>query len=123
MALFGDTKSSEDTKSLIKKILKNQQTEIDKLKTNFKKVSEDNKKLQEKYEFVLETLLEKVGKGSDRFPIENTNRVEMLSNPDPKPLQLSDIQLLMLLEQSKATNRTFAVSVNQLISAYSIEKL
>lgn len=121
MALFGDVKSTEEIKSFLKKNFRNQAAEIQDLRNSLKKLSEDHKKLKEKYEFVLETLLEKVGKGHFQLPSEVSNRSESVSTPATKPIQLSDIQLLMLLDQSKANNRTFAVSVNQLITAYSIE--
>ena len=69
----------------------------------------------------METLLEKIGKGSDRFPIENSKQSEShIFNPKPI-VQIRELQLLMLLENSKATNRSFAVSVNQLITAFAIE--
>lgn len=122
MALFGEQKSSDELKLFLKKVLKNQQTEIEKLRRDVGNLQDDNSKLKEKYEFVLETLLEKIGKGSDRFPIENSNRQISTSFQEIAPqIQMSDIQLLMLLENSKATNRTFAVSVNQLKTAFSIE--
>lgn len=123
MAFFGDQKSSEEIKYFIKKLLKNQQTEIENLKFKIKKINEEQNNLKKKYEFVLETLLEKIGKGSFQLPIEVSNRVNTNKGLQhfEGHLQMSDIQILDLLDNSKATNRTFAVSVAQLIQSFSID--
>lgn len=120
MAFFGDQKSSEEIKYFIKKLLKNQQTEIENLKFKIKKINEEQNNLKKKYEFVLETLLEKIGKGSFQLPIEVSNRVNTNKGLQhfEGHLQMSDIQILDLLDNSKATNRTFAVSVAQLIQSF-----
>lgn len=121
MVIFDNQKPSAELKATLKNFLKNQDAEIKELKSEISQLKKDQTKLKEKYEFVLETLLEKLGKGSDRFPTENSDMARTVIRTARQSIQLSDIQLLMLLENSKATNRTFAVTVNQLITAFSIE--
>ena len=66
--------------------------------------------------------MEKIGKEPDRFPTGHSKLIEAQQPVLQRPIvQLRDVQLLMLLEQSKATNKTFAVTANQLITAYGIE--
>ena len=92
------------------------------MKQEIKKINEEQNNLKKKYEFILETLLEKIGKGNFQLPIEVSNRVNTPKELHPKNfhLKMIDLQMLSLLESSKATNRTFAVSVNQLIQSFSI---
>lgn len=122
MGVFNNSDSPEDIKTSIREHLKKQSTELEELKQEIAKLNKSQSKLKEKYEFVLETLLEKIGKEPDRFPTGHSKLIEAQQPVLQRPIvQLRDVQLLMLLEQSKATNKTFAVTANQLITAYGIE--
>lgn len=78
----------------------------------FQAVQKELKDLREKYIFVLESLVKM--QGNRNIPIEP-------SKPEPQT-SLGNLQILMLLKESRATSREFAVTALQLKKAYSISK-
>ncbi len=96
-----------------RKILNSHKSEIEKLKSDLSITRNDLSNLSNKYQFLLEKMLEINGNSKQKTPI---------SKPLASNFAVSDFQLLVLLSEGQATTPNYAVTAIQLKTAYNIQK-
>ena len=96
-----------------RKILNAHREEIEILKADLTLTKTDLTNLTNKYQFLLEKMLELNGNPKTKTPI---------SRPLASTFAVSDFQLLMLLSDAQATSLSYAVTAIQIKAAYNIQK-
>lgn len=96
-----------------RKILNSHREEIELLKADLTSTKTELSTLTNKYQFILEKMLELTGNSKPKTPI---------SKPLASIFAVSDFQLLLLLFDAQASSQNYAVTAIQLKAAYNIQK-
>ena len=107
----------------LKSILNKHREDIEKLKKEVNTLTSNNKKILEKYQFLLEKLLEINGtRKLAGLQAVSTTKNQPIANTTNPLFRMGDFQILILLHKGRAITPTFAVSSMQLKAAFSIDK-
>ena len=96
-----------------RKILNSHREEIEALKSDLSLTQKELSNLTNKYQFLLEKMLEINGNSKPKTPV---------SKPLASTFAISDFQLLLVLFDAQATSQNYAVTAIQLKAAYNIQK-
>ena len=96
-----------------RKILNSHREEIEALKSDLMSTQTELSNLTNKYQFLLEKMLELNGNSKPKTPV---------SKPLASTFAISDFQLLLVLFDAQATSQNYAVTAIQLKAAYNIQK-
>jgi uncharacterized coiled-coil protein SlyX len=96
-----------------RKILNSHREEIEALKSDLTSTQTELSNLTNKYQFLLEKMLELNGNSKPKTPV---------SKPLASTFAISDFQLLLVLFDAQATSQNYAVTAIQLKAAYNIQK-